>query len=296
MSALVCLLLVTCITGIGSGVLGALIATLFNIESNRTVSILLSFAAGLMLSIICFDFIPEALELESGIPHVVAVVAFVSAGAAVVGVLGHVVDMRAEKRAHCCALDDPLIANALDDAAKEAHLQHHDDAVAHHAHVHGHNFAEGHTKESLKMSGIVMAIAIAMHNLPAGMSVGASFAIPDGSLIGSGILISILIGLHSIPESMSLAIPFLHSGYSKGRTVGIAALVGFTMVVGAVIGFVLGAIDMFWLSMSLAFASGAMLYVLFGEILPESFMLFHSKKPTAAVIVGLIFGLLIVNL
>lgn len=297
MQLLLGLLAITCITGIGSGALGAAIATLFNIESNRSVSILLSFAAGVMLSVICFDFIPDAIELQEGLPHLKTVVVFIALGVALVGVLGHIVDMRAERHAHCCALDDPLIANALDDAAKEAHMQHHDDVAAHEHHMHSHRHINmDGSKESLKMAGTVMAIAIALHNLPAGMSVGASFASPGGTLIGSGVMIAILIGVHSIPESMSLAIPFLHSGMHKGKAVLLAAGVGATMVVGGIIGFALGQIDTFWLSMSLAFASGAMLYVLFGEILPESFMLFHSKKPTVAVIVGLMLGLVLVNL
>ena len=49
------LLAVTCVTGIGSGALGSGIATLFDIDSNRTVSILLALAAGVMLSVICFQ-------------------------------------------------------------------------------------------------------------------------------------------------------------------------------------------------------------------------------------------------
>ena len=301
------LLVVTCITGIGSGALGAGIATLFDIDSNRTVSVLLSFAAGIMLAVICFDFIPEALELREGWGHIMAVVAFIIAGVVLVAALGHVIDKRAQKRAHCCALDDPEIAGKLDEQTREEHMRHHDElssrghahADSHdheHAHVHAHHHIplENAAPRDLKLAGIVMALAIALHNLPAGISVGASFSGTDGALLRSGIMIAILIGVHSIPESMSLAVPFLKSGFSKRKTVLIASAVGAMMVIGGLIGFALGEIGEFWLAMSLAFASGAMLYVLFGEILPESFLLFHSKKPAIAVIAGLVLGLLLV--
>lgn len=296
MPVLAQLILLTCITGIGSGALGAGIATMFDANSNRTTSILLSFAAGLMLSIVCFDFIPEAIELEEGIAHLFLVVAFISAGAALVGVLVHVIDKKAEKHNHCCVLDDPEIAATLDEETKQAHMQLHDRLDSSQSVGHGRVEEKDDSPEGLKVAGTVLAAAIAMHNLPAGMSIGASFADSSGALIASGVTVAIVMGLHSIPESMSLGVPFLHAGYSKGKTIGIGALVGSTMVIGAAIGYAVGGIGMFWLAMSLAFASGAMLYVLFGEILPEAFSLFHSKKPTVAVIVGLVCGLVLVNL
>lgn len=304
MSALAQLILLTCITGIGAGAVGAGLASVFNIDSNRTMSILLSFAAGVMLSIVCFDFIPEALELDDSVSHLLLVILAIALGTALVGVLVKIIDNRAKKHAHCCALEDPVIAQALDDAAKAAHMQLHEQQE--HEHAYGHNHGHGHshihiplenqTPHNLMIAGIVMAAAIAMHNIPAGMSIGASFSDPSGALIASGIVVAILMGVHSIPESISLSIPFLHAGKSRSWTILIASGVGATMVVGALIGFAVGEIDMFWMSMSLAFASGAMLYVLFGEILPEAFMLFHSKKPTIAVIVGLILGLLLTHI
>ena len=140
------LLAVTCVTGIGSGALGSGIATLFDIDSNRTVSILLALAAGVMLSVICFDFIPEALGLKEGWGHISAVLLFIIAGVVLVAALGHVIDKRAQKRAHCCALDDPEIAEKLDDATRAEHMRHHDDIAGHghsehqdHTHVHAHH-------------------------------------------------------------------------------------------------------------------------------------------------------------
>lgn len=280
MPALVQVILLTCITGIGSGVLGAGIATFINVESNRVASIMLSFAAGLMLAIIFFDFVPEAVELgeSEDIAHLTLVILCVALGAAFVGILVHIIDKKAGKHLHCCSCVD----EGKSSSAKSA--------------KHTREHTKETTPKSLKVAGLVLAAAIAMHNIPAGMSIGASFAASSGTLMGDGITIAILMGLHSIPESMSLGVPFLHAGYTKAKTVAIAAVVGATTVVGSIVGFAVGGIGLFWLGMSLAFASGAMLYVLFGEILPEAFSLFDSKKPAVAVIVGILSGLLLVHL
>ncbi len=273
MPVLAQVILLTCITGIGSGVLGAGIATFINVESNRVASIMLSFAAGLMLAIIFFDFVPEATELGEGAGHLTLVMLCIALGAAFIGILVHVIDKKAGKHMHCCS----CVEDRESCATKSEHTGH-------------------KSPESLKVAGLVLAAAIAMHNIPAGMSIGASFAASSGALMGDGITIAILMGLHSIPESMSLGVPFLHAGYTRAKTVGIAAIVGATTVAGSIVGFIVGGIGLFWLGMSLAFASGAMLYVLFGEILPEAFSLFDSKKPAVAVIVGILCGLLLVHL
>ncbi len=296
--------LISCIAGIGCSSLGAGIATLFKAGSNRTASLLLSFAAGLMLSIICFDFLPEAMELEGSPIHLAKVVVTVAAGAVVVGVLDKVVDSLGQKRAHCCALDDPLIADVLDEGIRNEHMKHHDDIRAHHPNHDGHVTAgaaaskdpSGARGSNLRVAGWVMAAAISMHNLPAGMSIGGSFASPEGTMIASGVMVAALLGLHSIPEAMSMAVPLTSSGLSKGKTVLLGACVGAFLVVGALLGYAIGEIGMFWMAMSLAFASGAMLYVLFGEILPEAFLLFHSKKPAIATLTGLVLGFMLISL
>ncbi len=296
------MLLVTAVTGIGSGVIGTAIATLFDSTSNRVISMSLSFAAGLMLSIICLDFLPHALEHDESILHTFLVILFVGIGAALVGILGRVVDIRAQKRAHCCALDDPLIADALNEEIRHEHMLQHDDLARHSneetpAHSHTQIPLNKQTPAQLKIAGWVIAFAIAIHNLPAGMSIGNSFtSAVDINMVVSGIIVAVLLGLHSIPESMSMAIPFLKSGLSKPKTILIGAFIGAFIVIGAILGFMIGEADTLWTALSLAFASGAMLYVLFGEILPEAFLLFHSKKPAIMVIAGIAIGLLLTAL
>ena len=60
------------------------------------------------------------------------------------------------------------------------------------------------------------------------------------------------------------------------------------------LGYLLGDIESLGLALSLGFASGAMLYVVFGEILPQSILMYHSKLPAFTTIIGMLVGLFII--
>ena len=65
-------------------------------------------------------------------------------------------------------------------------------------------------------------------------------------------------------------------------------------MIGAWFGFWLGDIGPMGLTLSLGFASGAMLYVVFGEIIPQAILMYRSKLPAFFVIIGMMLGLLII--
>lgn len=138
-----------------------------------------------------------------------------------------------------------------------------------------------------------MAFAIALHNFPEGMVIGASYAsdIADGGI--GGLAVAIVIGLHNIPEGMSVAVPLVAGGMKKWSATLITAVTGAPTILGAMLGFFLGTLSPVWLSVSLSFASGAMLYVVFGELLPESILMWRSKAPAFAMLIGLLVGVLI---
>ena len=70
------LILTTSLAGVVGTGLGGLVGALLQRDSNRTVSLLLSFAGGVMLSVVCFDLVVEAIETNTGIVFVVASIAF----------------------------------------------------------------------------------------------------------------------------------------------------------------------------------------------------------------------------
>lgn len=144
-------------------------------------------------------------------------------------------------------------------------------------------------------AGMVMALAIALHNMPEGMVIGATYAGNPGAVTqGSGFVIALVIGLHNIPEGMAVSVPLISGGMNKWKAIGITALSGAPTILGAALGYSLGLISPVWLSLALSFAGGAMLYVVFGELFPESFLSWRSKAPGAMALVGTLTGLLLV--
>ncbi|MBR5537112.1 MAG: ZIP family metal transporter [Clostridia bacterium] len=271
------LLLATAIAGVVGTGLGGLIGAMLQKDSNRTVSLLLSFAAGVMLSVVCFDLVTEAIETQVGIGVVIAAIA---AGVAVIYLLNYWIDKHTNPEVPHIDANHPKTADDLDELIHSDHYKMH--------------YARQDNKFSLFIAGVVMASAIALHNVPEGMTIGASYASSGGVLGSSALVLAVLIGLHNIPEGMAVSVPLISGGMSKPKAVLMTALSGVPTMVGALLGYLIGDIGLLGLALSLGFASGAMLYVVFGEILPQAVLMYHSKLPSFSVIVGMLVGLLII--
>ena len=270
------LILVTAISGVGGTGLGGLVGALMQKDSKRTVSLLLSFAGGVMLSVVCFDLIVEAIETNMGVWTVAAAVAL---GVGVTYFLNYLIDRKTNPEVPHIDANHPKTADDLDELIHLDHLNQH--------------YARKDTKLGLFVAGIVMASAIALHNVPEGMTIGASYA-PEGMIGKAALLLAVIIGLHNIPEGMAVSVPLISGGMAKWKAVLITAASGIPTILGALLGFALGEIGPFGLTISLGFASGAMLYVVFGEILPQSILMYHSKLPAFSAIGGILAGLLII--
>lgn len=275
--------LVTLISGAGGTGLGGLIGALFKSESNRTISLLLAFAGGVMTAMVCFDLLAEAEEAASQVTEhgVLLVILAVALGVAVAYLLNHLIDRKTRKEvSHTADADHPETHDDIDELVHADHLNMH---KRHHD-----------SKLSLFVAGVVMACAIALHNIPEGMTIGASFAVSSDLMWGTGMIMAVLIGLHNIPEGMAVAVPLISGGTGRVRATLLTAACGLPTVLGAWLGFWLGDIGPLGLTMSLGFASGAMLYVVFGEIMPESYLIYRSKLPAFAVMVGLALGMFMI--
>ena len=277
MGILETLILTTALAGVGGTGLGGLIGALLQRDSKRTVSLLLSFAGGVMLSVVCFDLVVEAIETNTGIWAVVLAIAL---GVAITYFLNYLIDRKTNPEVPHIDENHPKTADDLDELLHSDHLEQH--------------YARKESKLGLFVAGIVMASAIALHNVPEGMTIGASYASNDGVMGRAALVLAILIGLHNIPEGMAVSVPLISGGMSKWKAVLITAATGIPTILGALLGYVLGEIGPMGLTMSLGFASGAMLYVVFGEILPQSILMYHSKLPAFSAIAGILVGLLII--
>ena len=271
------LILTTAMAGVVGTGLGGLIGALLQKDSNRTVSLLLSFAGGVMLSVVCFDLATEAIETGVGTFTVVGAIAF---GVGITYFLNYLIDRKTNPEVPHIDANHPKTADDLDELIHSDHLEQH--------------YARKDSRLGLFVAGIVMASAIALHNVPEGMTIGASYASDEGVLGGAALVLAVLIGLHNIPEGMAVSVPLISGGMAKWKAVLITACTGIPTILGALLGFWLGEIGPLGLALSLGFASGAMLYVVFGEILPQSILMYHSKLPAFSTIVGILAGMLII--
>lgn len=277
MSLLVWVIIITAIAGIGGTGLGGFIGALFRRDSTKTVSLLLSFAAGVMLSIVCFDLISDALG-KSGLSLVIPGILL---GYAVVYLLNNLIDRATNHEVKHIDKNHPQTADDLDELIHSDHYNEH---------------KKMKSSYQLFIGGLVMAAAIALHNFPEGMVIGAGYVTSTAKNMFtlSELAIAIVIGLHNIPEGMAVSVPLISGGMSKPKAILLTALTGSPTVIGAVIGFLLGTLSPLWMALSLSFASGAMLYVVFGELMPESILMWRSKLPAFGMLIGVLVGIIII--
>jgi len=155
-------------------------------------------------------------------------------------------------------------------------------------HIHKVEGEEGDKLSSYRKMGYFIAIGIALHNLPEGLSIGAS----TGISMNVGISIAVSIGIHNIAEGLSIAVPLRLSGVKKRKVIYITVFAGLFTVVGTFIGILLINVSNIVISLSLSFAAGAMIYICSDELIPESHKL-HSNLSNAGVMMGFAFSLII---
>ncbi len=286
MSTFALVVLITAIAGVVGTGLGGLAGSLFTRNSEKIVSLLLSFAAGVMLAVVFFDLLADAIgQAPDSVGHVFLVIGVTLGGYALIYLLNAFIDYRANPQVEHIDKKHPKTADQLSELIHSDHLEEHKREYA--------RTGEQKSRRSLFIAGLVMAFAIALHNFPEGMVIGASYANDVATSGRSGLTMGIIIGLHNIPEGMSVAVPLVAGGMGRVKATLITALTGAPTILGAMLGYYLGTLSPIGLAISLSFASGAMLYVVFGELLPESILMWRSKAPAMAVLVGVLVGMLI---
>ena len=136
----------------------------------------------------------------------------------------------------------------------------------------------------------MLALAVTIHNLPEGMAVGVVFAGAEGGIGGlslaSALAVSIGIAIQNIPEGAIISMPMRAEGNSKWRSFIIGSLSGAVEPVGALAVVLLASLITPALPYFLAFAAGAMFYVVVEELIPEASEGEHSNLST----IGFAFG------
>ena len=274
------ILWITALAGIGGTGLGGLVGALFPRDSNRTVSLLLSFAAGVMLSVVCFDLVPGAISPQNAAADmpIATVAAGVAAGFLIIFALNYVIDRNTNHEVRHIGKDHPRTADDLDELTHIDHLVEHE--------------KQNDSRTELFWAGVVMAAAIALHNLPEGMVIGASFA--EGgpaSLSRGGFLIATVIGLHNIPEGIAVAVPVYYGSGSRAKGVAWSALSGLSEPLGALLAFMLLAPFMSAVTLGIIFAAvaGIMIFISFDGLIPSSQLYGHTGCAIGGAAAGIVF-------
>lgn len=217
--------------------------------SQRSHDAFLGFAAGVMLAASFFSLIIPGLEVAEELTHSVNLSALLVIAGLVIGVGAIAV---------------------LNERIPHAHF------------VQG---RQGPISPGLQKVWLFV-FAITIHNFPEGLAVGVSFG---GGDIRNGTSIAIGIGLQNAPEGLAVAVALLGEGYSRKLSFAIAALSGMIEPVGGLLGFLAVTVSQQLLPWGLAFAAGAMIYVIVHEIIPE----IHSRAFGNEATAGLTFGLVV---
>jgi len=152
------------------------------------------------------------------------------------------------------------------------------------------NLSSNSNSEYTKVAFMV-AIGIMIHNFPEGLVMGFGFVNGDSL----GLKMSLIIAIHDIPEGLAVAAPLMLSGIRGRRILFYAFLTALPTAIGAWIGIYIGSISIGILGSALAFASGVMLYVIHGEMIPESKKLWPGTTSTLGILSGMIVGLIMIS-
>ena len=138
----------------------------------------------------------------------------------------------------------------------------------------------------------MLALAVTIHNLPEGMAVGVVFAGAENGAAGislaSALAVSIGIAIQNVPEGAIISMPMRAAGNSKWKSFVIGSLSGAVEPLGGLAVVLLASLMTPVLPYMLAFAAGAMFYVVVEELIPEASEGEHSNLSTIGFAIGFV--------
>ncbi len=244
-------LLATCFTW-GMTALGAAVVFSAKEVGRRALDLMLGFAAGVMIAASFWSLLAPAIEMSRG-------GALPSWFPAVTGFLAGGIFLRAI------------------------------DAVLPHLHL-GFRTDEAEGLKSGWRRSTLLIVAITLHNFPEGLAVGVAFGalgagLPSASF-GAAVALAFGIGIQNLPEGMAVSLPLRGEGFSRLKSFWAGQLSGFVEPVAGVIGAAAVMLARPILPYALAFAAGAMIFVVIEELIPESQRGGHTDLATMGAMAG----------
>ena len=246
------LLLLSLAAGVVGTGLGGALGVLFADKGDKVTARVLAFAGGVMLGTAAFEMLPEAIECFGlgDRRDALAAIGALLGGAAIICGLSKFVEYLGKRQS---AGTSGLVCI----------------------------LAEGADKKRMLGAGIIMLVAIALHNFPEGMAIGGA----GSHELGLGVTVAIVIAVHNVPEGMAIAAPLAGGGMKAGRTILLTCLAGSATAAGALVGLAVGGLGGVATGICLGAAAGAMMYVTFADIFGEACAL-AGKLPSAEIFAG----------
>jgi len=141
-------------------------------------------------------------------------------------------------------------------------------------------------------TGVLLSVGIAMHNLPEGIAIGVAFLVS----FEAGMGVALLMAIHNFPEGMAAGAAMCVGGVKGSKVALITVLAGVPMGIGALIGGLLRGVSDVILSIGFGFAAGAMLYIVFDELIPDAHRKMKGHYAIGGILSGIILGMIFLEL
>lgn len=153
-------------------------------------------------------------------------------------------------------------------------------------------------EKSLSFASFIFLIAISIHNIPEGLTLGISFITPDNSFPISGVLTSITLMIHNFIIGFTMFNSFKSHGKNSKFSLGMTLVSSLPAFIFALVGYFISSISLSHLFISILFAisTGSLIYVLFIEMIPSGFKDYKSKFTFLYILLGLVTFVLLLSL
>lgn len=150
------------------------------------------------------------------------------------------------------------------------------------------------TKAALRRcfgGNLLMYLAMTVHNIPEGLAIGVAVgAAADGSTMAAALALALGIGIQNFPEGAAISLPLRRDGLSPWKAFGFSQLSAAAETVAAMLGAAMTIFAKVLLPFVLSFAAGAMIFVVFAEIIPEAHI--NGNKKTVSILAAVGFAVM----
>jgi ZIP family zinc transporter len=248
-------LLLTMIAGLSTGI-GSAIAFFTKRTNTKLLSVALGFSAGVMIYVSFIEILPQAFALAKVINATKSEVFVVLAFFVGIGII--------------------LLIDTLIPEGENPHEMHNVEEL---------QVSNKQIDSDLKRTGILMALAIAIHNFPEGIATFASAVVAPEIAVP----IAIAIAIHNIPEGIAVSVPIYYATGNRSKAFWLSFLSGMAEPLGGVLGFlfIMKFMNEFGLAMLMAAVAGIMVFISVDELLPGSEKYGHHHYSIIGFVAGM---------